>query len=55
MSFYDLNKAERVQLVKKITNEIFADIKENRIDNILKYFSDEDTYIRKTAYHHKGD
>ena len=54
MSFYDLNKEERQQLVDKINKEIVADIKQKKTNNIIKYFSDEDTYIRKTAYQSIG-
>jgi len=50
MSFYDLSKEERVQLTEKIGNEIFSDIKSSKKKNLLNYFSDEDTYIRKVAY-----
>jgi hypothetical protein len=50
MSFYDLPKEERVQLTEKIGKEIFSDIKSAKQKNILTYFSDEDTYIRKAAY-----
>lgn len=50
MGFYDLNKEERQILVAKILSEIRHDLDNNRTENILKYFSDEDTYIRKTAY-----
>ncbi len=50
MPFYDLNKQERNKLVEKINKEIFLEIKTSSLQNILHYFSDEDTYIRKTAY-----
>ena len=50
MSFYDLDKKERAELVVKITDSIFFDIKKNKNISIIEYFSNEDTYIRKSAY-----
>ena len=50
MSFYDLAKEERIALVDKISQEIASDLASNKCKNILTYFSDEDTYIRKTGY-----
>ena len=50
MSFYDLSKEERISLVDKINQDIENDLKEGKIKNIINYFSDDDTYIRKTAY-----
>ncbi|GAA3631662.1 HEAT repeat domain-containing protein [Flavivirga jejuensis] len=50
MGFYDLSKEERNQLVEKINREIIHDLTSNNTENIIKYFSDEDTYIRKTGY-----
>ncbi len=50
MSFYDLSKEDRIILVLKIKQELFKDIKNNNLDAFIKYFSDEDTYIRKSAY-----
>lgn len=50
MGFYDLDKEQRLQLVDKINKGIFADIHKEKTDSIINYFSDEDTYIRKTAY-----
>ncbi|MDF2448552.1 MAG: hypothetical protein K0R26_1056 [Bacteroidota bacterium] len=56
MGFYDLSKDKRTALVEKIRAAILSEIK---IKNIkassplsltIKYFSDEDTYIRKAAY-----
>jgi HEAT repeat protein len=54
MTFYSLSKEERILLSEKIGIEIFADIKSGRKKNILIYFSDEDTYIRKAAYQAVG-
>ncbi|MGD0709961.1 MAG: hypothetical protein ABR968_02150 [Bacteroidales bacterium] len=50
MSFYDLNKEQRKLLVDKINNEILSDLDARKSTQILTYFSDEDMYIRKTAY-----
>lgn len=50
MSFYDLSKEERNTLVEKINQEISADLTNNYTENIIAYFSDEDTYIRKAGY-----
>jgi len=37
-------------VVDKINYAILSDIEKGRSTNILNYFSDEDTYIRKTGY-----
>lgn len=50
MAFYDLSKSERVALVDKITNEIRNGLKQGKVEDIQRYFSDTDTYIRKSAY-----
>lgn len=50
MSFYDLSKEERLVLVDKINIDIESDLVSNSTQNIITYFSDEDTYIRKTGY-----
>lgn len=50
MAFYDLSKEERVALVNKIQTDIGKRIATGKEKACLKYFSDEDTYIRKTAY-----
>ena len=50
MSFYDLSKEQRVKLVEEINSTILSEIKKRQQKSILAYFSDEDTYIRKTAY-----
>ncbi len=51
MSFYDLDKEERVEEVKRIALEIREEIKAGSSnEKTILYFSDEDTYIRKTAY-----
>lgn len=50
MAFYDLNKEERQKLVDRINYAVLSDIEKGKSNNILNYFSDEDTYIRKTGY-----
>jgi len=51
MSFYDLDKEERVEEVKRIALEIREEIKAGYSnEKTILYFSDQDTYIRKTAY-----
>lgn len=50
MSFYDLNKSERIELVEHIYQHILSELKSGEQKFILDCFSDEDTYIRKTAY-----
>ena len=50
MGFYDLDKKQRLQLVDKINKEVFNDIEINQQRNIIIFCSDNDTYIRKTAY-----
>jgi hypothetical protein len=50
MAFYDLSKEERNKVVENINAAILSEIKSGKQKFILDYFSDEDTYIRKTAY-----
>jgi hypothetical protein len=50
MGFYDLNKEQRLQLADTINKEILAFLQKEKGKDIINYFSDEDTYIRKTAY-----
>lgn len=54
MGFYDLSKPERQILVEKITVKITANLEANTIEDIVHYFSDEDTYIRKVGYQATG-
>ena len=54
MAFYDLPKPERVLLVAAMHNNIEQELEQSRSGKILAYFSDEDTYIRKTAYLETG-
>jgi len=48
--FYDLNKEQRKEVVKNITEQILNEITTNKRKHILEHFSNEDTYIRKAAY-----
>ncbi|WP_460220572.1 HEAT repeat domain-containing protein [Psychroserpens sp. MEBiC05023] len=50
MAFYDLSKAERNKLVDIINQQIESDLHNGQTEAIINYFSDNDTYIRKTAY-----
>ncbi|WP_282134778.1 HEAT repeat domain-containing protein [Seonamhaeicola maritimus] len=50
MGFYDLSKEERNVLVNKIDEGIKEDLISNKTKVVIEYFSDEDTYIRKTGY-----
>ncbi|HTL81294.1 MAG TPA: HEAT repeat domain-containing protein [Bacteroidia bacterium] len=50
MGFYDLSKEERVNVVARIEKDILSGIEKNLPEKIILYFSDDDTYIRKSAY-----
>jgi HEAT repeat protein len=50
MAFYDLPKEERNKLVEQFNTEIISELKSGSTKVIISTFSDEDTYIRKTAY-----
>lgn len=50
MGFYDLKKEERADLVVKIGEDLLADLENGTRKKTLNYFSDDDTYIRKSAY-----
>jgi hypothetical protein len=54
MAFYDLPKTERILLVAEIHTCIEAELQQGRMENMRTYYSDEDTYIRKTAYLETG-
>jgi HEAT repeat protein len=54
LGYYDLNKEERIELVKKIRNDLFIDFKSLKKRHIIQYYSDTDTYIRKAAYESTG-
>lgn len=50
MAFYDLSKEKRAELVNKMHRAIESELSEGGNINILRYASDGDTYIRKSAY-----
>ena len=50
MAFYDLSKEERVQLVECIHADLLNELLSKKKKKTLTYFSDEDTYIRKSGY-----
>ena len=50
MGFYQLSKEERQQKVAEINEAVLDGLLTGRDDKLIAYFSDEDTYIRKTAY-----
>ena len=50
MAFYDLSKKERAILVEDISKKLLAELQTGKEINVRHYFSDEDTYIRKSAY-----
>jgi len=54
MGFYDLSKAERIELVNNINKDIKQDIQHEQSTKLQLYFSNSDTYIRKTAYQAVG-
>jgi HEAT repeat protein len=54
MGFYDLDKEQRLKLVEKIAKDILVDLQNVKRGNIVTYFSDDDTYVRKTAYQAMG-
>lgn len=50
MGFYTLSKDDRAKLVIQMRDNILSDIRKNKQQHILAYFSNEDTYIRKNGY-----
>lgn len=50
MAFYELSKEERIEIVKKINRELLHFLKTKAYKNLIVYFQDTDTYIRKSAY-----
>ena len=50
MNFYDFNKFERTEIVEEMYKNILSDIQTGKYNHIFKFFSEEDTYIRKNAY-----
>jgi 3-methyladenine DNA glycosylase AlkC len=49
MGYYNLSKEERQRFVKKMEDELTNDLKNDKIDRILYYSSDNDIYIRKNV------
>ena len=54
MAFYDLSKEERKKRVQKIGRDLLLDLQNNSAAAFRRYYSDEDTYIRKAAYLNTG-
>lgn len=50
MAFYDLSKEEREKVVADISIQILNELESGVFKSTFGYFSDEDTYIRKSAY-----
>ncbi len=50
MAFYDLSKAERINAVVKISSGILNELNTDKSKKIAGWFSNDDTYIRKSAY-----
>ncbi|MFH2096615.1 MAG: HEAT repeat domain-containing protein [Bacteroidota bacterium] len=50
MGFYELTKQKRIELTDTISRELGKDFSSGKTGAIVRYFSDPDTYIRKTAY-----
>jgi HEAT repeat protein len=50
MAYYDLDKNERAAAALLTHTELLAATKAGREKEFLRYFSDEDTYIRKNGY-----
>lgn len=50
MAFYDLSKEERAQKAEQIRQEILHELNSGKLKKIIRFFGDEDTYIRKAAY-----
>jgi 3-methyladenine DNA glycosylase AlkC len=54
MGFYDLTKEQRAEMVRQIKDASAEAFRKNRISTLEKFFSDDDTYIRKAAYQAVG-
>lgn len=50
MGFYTLTKAERVNLVVNISDQILKELETGEFERTILFFADDDTYIRKSAY-----
>lgn len=49
-SFYALSKEKKGKLTNKIEEQIVNNLNDKRLDKIIKYSSDSETYIRKATY-----
>ena len=54
MAFYDLTKEERQKKVAHIHHDLLKASEKNNKRAFVKFFSDDDTYIRKAAYQSTG-
>src|SRR4051794_23885411 len=50
MSFYELPKLKRQELVAQINKTILAELEAGMLSHTIGYFSDSDTFIRKSGY-----
>lgn len=50
MAFYDLSTTDRASLTEEIRRTIHSELGKGVLENTKSYFSDPDTYIRKSAY-----
>lgn len=50
MAFYDLNKEERAEAVRQISDALLKELRTGKSKKTIAYANDEDTYIRKAAY-----
>jgi len=50
MAFYDLSKPERISAVANIASGILNESNTDKLKKTIEWFSDDDTYIRKSAY-----
>jgi vesicle coat complex subunit len=54
MNFYDLDKAQRLLLVEQVNRDILDDLRKKENENVIRFYADDDTYIRKAAYQATG-
>lgn len=54
MGFYDMPKEEREHYKSRIQNSVLSSMENNVVAEVLPFFSDSDTYIRKAAYQAVG-
>ncbi len=50
MKYYEFSKFDRIKIKKSIYENIFNDLNHGLFNNLLKYSTDPDTYMRKNAY-----